>query len=132
MVFTSYTYVLFLLLVFLLHWSLPVSWRKPLLIVASYVFYCSWRWELGFLLLGVSLFNWAYARWVLMRWATLSALLVGVAANLAPLLYFKYTGFFLENVTTIANLLGSRWQAPLVDIVLPIGISFFTFQASPT
>jgi D-alanyl-lipoteichoic acid acyltransferase DltB (MBOAT superfamily) len=128
LVFTSYTYVAFLALVFLLHWSVPVSWRKPLLIVASYVFYCSWRWEFGFLLLGVSLFNWFYARWVLRRWDTLPALWLGVSANLAPLVYFKYTGFLLTNAVSIANWIGAGWYPIVPEILLPIGISFFTFQ----
>jgi D-alanyl-lipoteichoic acid acyltransferase DltB (MBOAT superfamily) len=128
MIFTSYTYVAFLLLVFLLHWSMPVSWRKPLLIAASYVFYCSWRWEFGFLLLGVSLFNWSYGRFVLPRWPTLPLLLLGVAANLTPLIYYKYTGFFIQNAAAVAHWLGSGWVPPSLSILLPLGISFFSFQ----
>jgi alginate O-acetyltransferase complex protein AlgI len=127
-IFTSYTYVFFLALVFLLHWSVPVSWRKWLLIVASYVFYCSWRWEFGFLLLGVSLFNWFYARWVLLKSQANLPLLIGVAINLAPLIYFKYTGFLVTNVVTVADWFGANWQTHAFDILLPIGISFFTFQ----
>jgi hypothetical protein len=67
MIFTSYTYVAFLVAVFALHWSLPQRLRKPLLVAASYAFYCSWQWQYGFLLAGVSLFNWAYGRFVLPR-----------------------------------------------------------------
>jgi D-alanyl-lipoteichoic acid acyltransferase DltB (MBOAT superfamily) len=127
-VFTSYTYVAFLALVFLLHWSAPVSWRKPILIVASYIFYCSWRWEFGFLLLGVSLFNWSYARWVLQRWHGPPALWFGICANLAPLLIFKYTGFLLANAGSLASWFGASWHPIVPEIILPIGISFFTFQ----
>jgi D-alanyl-lipoteichoic acid acyltransferase DltB (MBOAT superfamily) len=127
-IFTSYTYIAFLVLAFLLHWTVPVSWRKPLLIAASYVFYCSWRWELGFLLLGVSLFNWAYARWVLLRWQSTWPLMLGVAVNLTPLIYFKYTSFLIANAAQVADWVGAGWQPRPLDILLPIGISFFTFQ----
>ncbi|RPI85958.1 MAG: MBOAT family protein [Planctomycetaceae bacterium] len=128
MIFTSYTYLAFLALTFLVHWSIPVTWRKPLLIAASYAFYCSWRWEFGFLLLGVSLFNWWYARAIVHKYQTLPALLGGVAGNLVPLIYFKYTGFLVENASAIANLAGANWHPAPWEILLPIGVSFFTFQ----
>jgi D-alanyl-lipoteichoic acid acyltransferase DltB (MBOAT superfamily) len=128
MIFTSYTYLLFLTAAFVIHWSLPVSARKLFLVAASYFFYCTWKWQFGFLLLGVSLFNWTYARWVLARAASTWTLALGVAANLSPLLYFKYSNFFLANATTVSRLFGSHWHATLLDIILPLGISFFTFQ----
>jgi len=128
-IFTSYTYVVFLFAVFLLHWSVPVSWRKLVLIIASYVFYCSWRWEFGFLLLAVSLFNWSYARVVLVRRPTLPFLLLGVAVNLTPLIYYKYGSFLIENAAAVAGWFGSGWQPPAMSILLPLGISFFSFQA---
>lgn len=128
MIFTSYTYLAFLALTFLLHWTLPGSWRTPFLIVASYCFYMSWRWEFGFLLLTVSLFNWAYARWVLARHPRGQWLALGIVANLAPLVWFKYAGFLAANVAAAARVLGGAWEVALPDIVLPLGISFFTFQ----
>lgn len=128
MIFTSYTYIFFLAAAFVIHWSLPALWRKPFLIVASYLFYCSWKWQYGFLLLGVSLFNWAYARRVVSKMESTGVLMAGIAVNLAPLLYFKYTGFFLSNAVAAANLFGTGWHLRLPYIILPLGISFFTFQ----
>jgi D-alanyl-lipoteichoic acid acyltransferase DltB (MBOAT superfamily) len=128
MIFTSYTYLLFLLAAFIIHWCLPVKARKPFIIIASYVFYCSWKWQYGFLLLGVSLFNWTYARWVLARAASMGTLLLGIAVNVGLLIYFKYTNFFLANIAAAARLAGSHWQPPVLNIILPLGISFFTFQ----
>lgn len=128
MIFTSYTYLVFLALVFLAHWSVPMTWRKPLLILCSYVFYCSWHWEFGFLLLGVSLFNWWYARSILQKHPTLPVLLGGVAANLLPLIYFKYADFLVANAAAVANLAGADWHPSSLNILLPIGVSFFTFQ----
>jgi alginate O-acetyltransferase complex protein AlgI len=130
MIFTSYTYVAFLLAAFLVHWSLPERARKPFLLVASYVFYGSWDARYTLLLFGVSLFNWAYGRFVVARTGSSSsrALAAGVLVNLIPLLYFKYTGFLVTNVASIAHLLGFAGAPAVPSIVLPLGISFFTFQ----
>lgn len=128
MVFTSYTYLLFLTCAFALHWILPVSWQKPFLVLASYAFYCTWQWQFGFLLLALSLFNWAYGRWVMPRAQSIWALVGGVAVNLSILLYFKYTSFLLINLAAAVRLFGSAWNPSLDEIVLPLGLSFFTFQ----
>jgi alginate O-acetyltransferase complex protein AlgI len=127
-IFTSYTYVLFLAAAFLIHWTLPHRARKPFLIAASYVFYGSWDWRFAFLLLGLSIFNWAYARYVLARPAP-GRLWPGILVNLAPLLVFKYTGFFYSNIAAVGRAFGGEWSAELpFAILLPLGISFFTFQ----
>lgn len=128
MIFTSYTYLLFLVVVFTLHWLIPESWRKVFLILASYVFYCTWQWQFGFLLLALSLFNWAWARWVMTRAQSHWALTGGVAVNLLVLLYFKYTNFLIVNVAAAIQLVGSGWHPSVSDIILPLGLSFFTFQ----
>lgn len=128
MIFTSDLYVLFLIAAFALHWLLPERARKPFLIAASYVFYASWSWRYLFLLLGVSLFNWAYARWAVARVQKSGVLLLGIAVNVGVLAYFKYAGFFLDNVRIVAGALGVPWALPVLHVTLPLGISFFTFQ----
>lgn len=128
MIFTSYAYVVFLLTAFVIHWSLPPAWRKPFLVAASYVFYCSWKWPFGFLLLGVSLFNWSYGRYVVARSDSARPLALGILVNLTPLIYFKYTNFLVTNVAGLAGIFGSGWHPRALDIILPLGISFFTFQ----
>jgi alginate O-acetyltransferase complex protein AlgI len=128
MIFTSYSYVAFVLAVFLLYWLLPGQWRKPLLIIVSYLFYCSWKWQYGFLLLGVTFFNWSYARWILSRANSTGLLFLGIAINLAPLVYFKYTGFLLTNLAAALGAAGVSWHLSIPEILLPLGISFFSFQ----
>lgn len=128
MIFTSYTYLAFLVVVLILYWLAPGQFRNPFLVLASYVFYCSWQWQFGFLLLGLSLFNWWYGRWILPGATSASLLTVGVLANLAVLVHFKYTNFLLVNAAAALQLFGSAWRPSLGDIVLPLGISFFTFQ----
>ncbi len=129
MIFTSYTYVAFLLAAFLIHWTLPNGARKPFLILASYVFYASWDWRFCFLLLALTLFNWAYARFVLRR-DDPGPLWPGVVVNLAPLILFKYTTFLVANAAAVGHMFGATWREELpFRILLPLGVSFFTFQA---
>ncbi len=128
MIFTSYSYVAFLFAAFLIHWTLPQRARKTFLIFASYVFYASWDWRFAFLLAGVSIFNWAYAKYVLLPERS-RPVWPGILVNLAPLVVFKYTGFLYENAASVGRTLGAEWSADLpFQILLPLGISFFTFQ----
>jgi D-alanyl-lipoteichoic acid acyltransferase DltB (MBOAT superfamily) len=96
--------------------------REWVMVVASVVFYGWWDARFVPLLLGQTLATWglahAYRKWGF-RWVVP----VGVAANLAILGYFKYANFFLD---TLTSLLGA--ELPHSDVLLPIGISFFTFE----
>jgi alginate O-acetyltransferase complex protein AlgI len=97
------------------------------LAIASLVFYGYWRVEHTLLLLASIAFNYGFGEWILRvrkeRPAYAKALLtVAVGANLAALAYFKYADFFLR---TVADLSGQ--DIPLLGVVLPLGISFFTF-----
>jgi len=99
-----------------------VAAREWALIIASLIFYAWWDVRFVPLLLGHILTTWLFARaygatgkhWLL--W-------LGVALNFASLAFFKYTGFLLENLANLAGL-----TTPEARIILPIGISFFTFQ----
>lgn len=128
MIFTSYTYILFLVAMFVLYWGVPDTWRRHVLIAGSYLFYCTWDWRFGFLLLGISLFNWAYGRWLAGKSDISWPLFVGILVDLTPLLYFKYTNFVLTNASSVVQFAGGSWKYNAVDIILPLGISFFTFQ----
>ena len=128
MIFTSYTYVAFLLAAFILHWMVPDQFRKWLLIVLSYVFYCSWKWQYGFLLLAVSLVTFAFGSVLAKRNGSGKLLALAITFELLPLIFFKYTGFLLSNAVWLANLVPIDWHPPLPNILLPLGISFFTFQ----
>ena len=54
---------------------------------------------------------------------------IGVAATIAPLLYFKYYGFVTVNAANTATALGFSWAPPLIQVILPVGVSFYTFMA---
>lgn len=107
------------------------KWRNVLLLMASLVFYAWGEGILVVLLVGSALFNWMLGHWIEKhrerRWS-FSLLIFGVAANLAALVFWKYSGFIFENVRPVLGHFGlfvPNWQG----VHLPIGISFFTFQA---
>lgn len=135
MVFPTLTFLLFYLVVWPLSWGLVLAGRhalhKLLIIAASYYFYAHWSWRLAFLLLGSVLLNWGIGR-LIERWRGTAwqsrVLTLGVALNLVILGFFKYYGWFSEEMNALLRSAGLAREIPLFEIVLPIGISFFTFQ----
>jgi alginate O-acetyltransferase complex protein AlgI len=132
--FPTIEFAAFFVVVFILSWSLmphPRAWR-PFILVASYVFYgwVDWRWV--FLLIGSSVVNTVAAQ-VIARSPSQrtrkQALIVAVAFDLGLLCTFKYLAFFTSQFDDALGSIGLGSSFPLVQIILPIGISFFTFQA---
>ena len=132
MLFNSLTFVVFLGLVLALH-NAPFSWRarKINLLVASYLFYAAWNPPFVVLLWISTMVDWFVARWLFAEQRTARRrllLAVSVVVNLGILGYFKYGGFLLENWSAMMSAVGVHWQAPEWSIVLPVGVSFYTFQ----
>ena len=132
MLFPTLTFGVFFLITFAAVWSARSNeWRKILLLVASWIFYGAWDWRFVPLLIGSALMNWAVAqglaseRFVDRRKALL---LCGVAINLVILGFFKYFDFFTEQVGATLAAIGFERDLPVLRVILPIGISFFTFQ----
>ena len=132
MLFNSWPFILFFLSVLLIYFSLPFKWRAPLLLVASYIFYAAWKWEFALLMLAVSLLNFYTGKKIgesenpksRRRWLALALVL-----SLAPLVYFKYANFFIGNFIALMEQLGVTGNLKYLNVILPVGISFFTFQA---
>ena len=144
MLFTSLVFGLFLPIVFATYWLVyypkqgcevsPVRlWVQNLLVVvASYVFYGWWNWK--FLLLIFFTSTWAYASGVLLdrtECPSRRKLMVALAlvVNLGILGVFKYYNFFADNVVAVLNAFGFNAHLTSLQILLPVGISFYTFQA---
>lgn len=129
MLFNSLQYLVFLPTVFLLFWLLPHRFRVPLLLVASYVFYMSWRPIYGLLIAGLTVANFFLVQFI-GRSKDRKKLWVGitVAVNLITLGIFKYAGFGLTTVKDGLGLAGISWREPHLHILLPLGISFFVFE----
>jgi alginate O-acetyltransferase complex protein AlgI len=131
MVFNSLTFVVFFAIVLMLH-ALPLSWtvRKFNLLLASYLFYAAWNPPFVILLWISTLVDW----WAAKRIAAASTtgrrrawLMLSLSTNLGMLGWFKYGEFLLHNTQLLAASVGIDYQPPSFDIVLPVGISFYTF-----
>lgn len=127
MVFSSVVFLFaFLPVVFLVYRLLPtLKWKNLFLVAASLVFYAYGEPVYVLLMLFSSAMNYALGLFAAEdgRWRK-AALSLAVVLNLSFLCVFKYTGFILENVNALLDI-----SLPLPAIVMPIGISFFTFQA---
>jgi D-alanyl-lipoteichoic acid acyltransferase DltB (MBOAT superfamily) len=133
MAFPELRFGLFFLVVFTISWLLKGRHQSRIifLVGASYVFYACTDWRFCFLLLGSSVFNWGIG-WLLARGGGSSrrkAIVAGaVVVNLAVLGVFKYFGFFVDSANALIESLGGRGNLPVLSVVLPAGISFFTFH----
>ncbi|MBF0625725.1 MAG: MBOAT family protein [Magnetococcales bacterium] len=130
MIFNSVTFLLFLALVVSVWWALPQRGRLWLILVASLTFYGFWRWEfLGLMMVSATT---DYALSLGMPGASPGRrrllLVASVVVNLGLLFFFKYFYFFTGNAQAVLGLFGVAWSPPALEIVLPLGISFYTFQ----
>jgi D-alanyl-lipoteichoic acid acyltransferase DltB (MBOAT superfamily) len=130
MLFQTWTFAIFFILVYALYLPLRHTRLKlPLLLTASYVFYACWNPLYLLLLAGCTVLNF-YAV-VLMRRTRFRRFwfAVSLVGSLGALGFFKYAGFLTQNLDSLLAFLGTPWRLPAPDILLPVGISFFTFQA---
>ncbi len=132
MLFNSLTFFAFFAVVLTLH-AMPLPWRvkKINLLVASYIFYAAWNPPFVLLLWASTLVDWYVARAIYraeQQSRRRALLLVSLLVNLGILGYFKYGGFLLDNWSALMAAVGVDWTAPAWNIVLPVGISFYTFQ----
>lgn len=132
MLFHSFQFLVFFSIVFTVYWLLRDHRQRLMwLLGTSCYFYMSWNpWLILLILLSA-----AVDYLVALRLDRVDSqpvrrlLLIGsISANLGLLLYFKYTNFLLDAVTPAINLLGVKFQPPLVHLILPLGISFYTFE----
>jgi len=131
MLFNSFEFAIFLPMVFGIYWALPHKYRWILLLLASYYFYMSWNVKYVFLILFTTGISFYAARMMertadkVMRkqilWAT-------ALACLGVLFYFKYFNFVAQSVTDVLKLTSIQYSPLTVDVLLPVGISFYTFQ----
>jgi D-alanyl-lipoteichoic acid acyltransferase DltB (MBOAT superfamily) len=131
MIFNSVTYLLFLLIVVALYWLLPRRPRLWMIFISSLVFYGFWKVEfLPVMLLSVVTDYFVALR--MPRARRLSGrrklLAVSLIVNMALLFYFKYLLFFAENAYGLMHLVGMEPDPLVLYIILPLGISFYTFQ----
>jgi alginate O-acetyltransferase complex protein AlgI len=133
MTFTTLTFLLFLAVLLPAYWALKTRQSQNyLLLLCSYFFYGWWDWRFCLLMFLTSLQDWAIA-WAIhstdrprLRRGLLAA---NIAVNLGVLGYFKYSGFFVSSVKMTMERMGIDASFTTLEILLPAGISFYTFQA---
>jgi len=134
MLFNSIEFVIFLPMVFMLYWFVAnrsVQGRNLLVIAASYVFYGWWDWRFLSLIILSSVVDFAVGRQLGStenERQRRSLLTISVLLNLGLLGFFKYYNFFVESFIDAFATLGVTLQASSLNIILPVGISFYTFQ----
>lgn len=132
MVFNSYTFAIFFAIVVLFHYS-SASWhaKKIFLIAASYIFYAAWNPPFVLLVVFSTVVDWEIAKRIYQSTSQSKRrilLIISLSANLGLLGFFKYSNFLLDTFTSLLSSVGVLYSPPALDIVLPVGISFYTFQ----
>jgi D-alanyl-lipoteichoic acid acyltransferase DltB (MBOAT superfamily) len=132
MLFNSIEYFIFLPFVILGYFLLPFRFRNYFLLVVSYYFYMRWKWEFGFLILVISLVNYAIGlkiSYCINDRSRKLWLSVAVIISMGVLVYYKYANFFLHETFSFLSKFEIDVNPVYLNVILPVGISFFTFQA---
>jgi alginate O-acetyltransferase complex protein AlgI len=132
--FNSIDFAVFLTIVFILYWTIArnsLIRQNIVLLVASYFFYGWWDWRLLFLIVFISTFNYFSGIGISKQKKEHQRkflLILSLFINLGILGFFKYYNFFIENLSGIFSIFGNPLNISTLNILLPIGISFYTFQ----
>jgi alginate O-acetyltransferase complex protein AlgI len=132
LLFNSGIFLLFLISVLTLYWFVLKKWRLQVLLLSGCIFYGSWDWRFLLLLFFTSGVDFVAAKKIVQRenshekkfWLVLS-----VTINLIILGFFKYYNFFAASFTELAETFGARLSYTTLHIILPLGVSFYTFQS---
>ncbi|WP_418514024.1 MBOAT family O-acyltransferase [Corallibacter sp.] len=134
MLFNSIDFAFFLPIVFILYWFVAkknLSFQNLLIVAASYIFYGWWDWKFLSLIFFSTVVDYSVGlklkdeehptKRKILLW-------VSILVNLGFLVFFKYYNFFLDNFVSAFSLFGTEIKATSLNIILPVGISFYTFQ----
>ena len=136
MLFNSFEFLIFLPVVFLLYWFIFRNrrWQNLLIVVASYIFYGWWDWRFLFLIALTSLCSFGSGLFIekhegRRRWQQIGSAL-NILLNISVLGLFKYYNFFIDNLNwLLSSVFNYHLDWITIKIILPVGISFYTFQA---
>ncbi|HVC94399.1 MAG TPA: MBOAT family protein, partial [Pirellulales bacterium] len=132
MLFNSWPFLPFIISVLALYYLLPFRWQNRMLLIASCVFYGLWDWRFLILLMVSTSIDYLVALRIQaseVAGRRKALLTLSCAANLTILCFFKYFNFFTENAAVACKLLGADFAVPHLNVILPVGISFYTFHA---
>ena len=134
MQFTSFEFIVFFPVVVLVFYIMPKKFRQLWLLIASYYFYMGWNVKYAFLILTSTVATYACAIWIGYigddrKKGRRLILIAGLVVNLGILVFYKYFYFLHDTAAAVLSAFGITMEAPKFDILLPVGISFYTFQA---
>ncbi len=132
MVFNSFAFLIFFPVFLLLYKVLPIKVRWVMMLILSYIFYMGWQPDLLYLILFTTVVSYAAALFIEKfegkRGLQRTFMIIAVAVSLAVLFFFKYFNFAAENIAALLTSFGVQIGDPTLDLILPVGISFYTFQ----
>ena len=131
MTFNSVEFLIFYPIVAFLYFALPKKMKWPMLLLASYYFYMFYQASLVFLSLATTLISWLMSM-IIERSINGSVrkmcLAVTLISSLGVLFFYKYFNFLSGSFSSLASLFGLNISPIILDLVLPVGVSFYTFQ----
>lgn len=131
--FISLQFLIFGISTLFIYWIIKDKLKTPVLLIASYIFYCFWDWRFSSLLLFLTLSNFSFTG-IMHRVNSLKTrkylLTICLFQNLLILFTFKYFNFFLDGAQKLFGYAGLNLDLPTFNILLPLGLSFFIFQTS--
>lgn len=132
MIFNSFNFIVLFPLIFLLYYAIPAKYAKVrnlFLLIVSYLLYLQWKPVYALILLGITVVTYYAAIAVERAKRPKGILIVGVMLALLPLVFFKYFNFINDSISYALSLVGLNFHLAGLNWAVPIGISFFTFQA---
>lgn len=132
MLFNSFSFLVFFPIVCVLYFACPHKWRWILLLVASYYFYMNWKPIYALLIFASTFVTWIFALLISKNEDINSRklyLIISLIINFGILFLYKYFDFLNIEIKLLLKSLSLNWPLPNLDLLLPVGISFYTFQA---
>jgi len=132
MLFNSLQFLVFFCIVYSFYLLLPHKWQNRLLIFASCIFYAAWNWKFLFLLFFSVTCDFLCSKYIYQSKDQLrrkQLLFLSIFINLSILAFFKYSNFFIHNAETLMNNFLPAHYNWVLHVILPLGISFYTFEA---
>ncbi len=131
MLFNSIEFIIFFLLIYTLYLCLKYQWQNRMLLIASYIFYAAWDWRFLSLIWLSTIVDYICGQKIFQTTHPKKKkfiLFVSIFSNLFILGFFKYFDFFSANLSSLFEHFGLSLSLPTLKIILPVGISFYTFQ----
>lgn len=132
MLFNSFDFLIFFPIVVLIYYVIPKKVKYIWLLISSYYFYMSWNAQYAILIAISTVITWLSGLFISrfeVEWKKKLVIAASFVSNLGILFYFKYFDFLLDNLNKLLSFTGMEILSNPFDIILPVGISFYTFQA---